>query len=239
MKKYIYCLFIISISFSVVAQKSVGLSIGAINSSYVFKGDFDENFDNEQDWSKIGYQGSLFYNQPLGQGNFSFVPNLSFSKRENKFSQENRDNAYAYWSETTYSIGLDVLFRYKFPSKFISPYLETGPSWGFNNSGVARRNIKANGQDKDERGSTKSNIQFGKSSNDTYKSTVFGWTFGAGLNAEFDFGTVGLGLRYFTSGSIVNRDLDQYGLVTIDDNNQIRLRNLTLNISYILPLGGY
>jgi hypothetical protein len=238
MKKYIYCLLIISISFSAFAQKSIGFSIGAIKSSYVFKADFDENFDNEQDWSKIGYQGNLFYNQPLGQSNFSFVPNLSFSKRENKFSQENKNNAYAYWSETTYSVGLDVLLRYKFPSKFISPYLETGPSWCFNNSGIATRNIKANDQDTGEEG-TKSNVQFGKSLNDTYKPSVFGWTFGAGLNAEFDFGTVGLGLRYFTSGNIVNGDLDQYGLVTVSDENKMKMKNLILSISYMLPLGGY
>ena len=234
MKKYIFILIQVIFLFHFgKAQNEIGISTGVVNSIYDFRAAFDENFDKE--WAGIGYQGNIFFKKPLWQSNFSMIPNISYTyQRQNMFIQENKKFGSAKWTEKINTMGLDVLFRYQFPAKFISPYFEFGSSWIFNLNGVASKSIP------DSSYQTPSvTIEFGKSTNDTYKSTVFGWTLGAGLNAEFDFGNLGLGIRYFGAPDIINHKLKRYGLVTINDDNKIKLRNLMLSLSYSLPLGGY
>jgi hypothetical protein len=246
-------IFIVVFSLCIVqfaeAQKAIGLRVGGVGSNYKFTEKLDNNFDSEMQYSVTG---GIFYNQPIGQGNFSISPELMYSyQRKNKINAEEqllitykdqKTGGAINYTERVSSIDFNILFRYKFPAKFISPYLETGPSWLFLSNGKGSID-SLGGKWKDY------TVEVGSSNNDKYKSYLFGWIVGGGLSAEFDFGTVSLGIRYLGTRNAINEDKKNFPLFIKDDNmkeaisigedDKMKLKNLILNISYTYPLGGY
>jgi hypothetical protein len=238
------------------AQKAIGLRVGGVGSNFKFTGSLDEDFDSEMQYSLCG---GIFYNQPIGQGNFSVSPELMYGyQRKNRYNAEveliKRTNQPTVksiiYTEKVNTFDVNILFRYKFPAKFISPYIETGPSWVISSNANQGGTMDTKGADGKSLAPLKYNVEFGSSSNDTYRSTTFGWIVGAGLSSEFDFGTLGLGIRYFGAGNILNSEnpsfsnnlkdpLEKTLDTSISDEDKMGLRNVILNISYTYPLGGY
>lgn len=250
---FLVLIFGLSLSYIAQAQKGIGIRISGVGSKYVPTNKADEYFDSQMAYS-LAF--GISYIQPIGPGGFSISPEVGFNyQQENTIQAE---NSFIDFYKTSYllkGIGLqsikrtekvntfefNLLFKYKFPAKFISPYFISGPSWIFaSGNGQGQESfVYENSNPVNKSNVEPYTVQYGSSSADRYQSTTFGWILEAGLNAEFEFGNLGIGLRYFSGVNILNSKSDYYKSIGFTSEDKMKLKNLMLNVSYTYPLGGY
>ncbi len=248
------------------AQKALGIRLGATYSSYKMTGDLDESFDGG---GGLGYYGEIDFNLPFGTSGFSIMPLLGFNYQQTaQFSTEATvDNSnfplalgiIESGRDEMSSIVVAALFRYRFQGKSITPFFEFGPYAKFNIGG----NYFIEGHALSELSATQvgyveieeeMGIEFGKSSSDHYKPSNFTMAIGTGLQAEFEFGTLSIGLRYIGIGNTrspeseggpagrIQGEFFQDSSLAVDsysDKDKLKLRTVEFTVGYSFPLGGY
>jgi len=251
-----------------VAQKSAGFKAGISLNSYKPTGNINEDYDGG---STIGYSGELFFNVPLGSSGLSVVPGAGFTYGHGgKFTSEaTATNQTSFpiarvvvenGTDEFNSIQLSSLLRYTFQGKSISPYFETGPLVNFNLSGenvqegriLSVESSSGNFIYAPVRPETKE-LEFGNSTSDFYKPSTFVWAFGAGLTADFEFGTLSFGVRY-NAANIRGKESTRgpaglnmtylladgsVGQLEYASDDKLKLRTLAVQIGYSISIGGY
>ena len=253
-------------SITAFAQKSAGIRAGISLNSFNPKGVINDDFDGG---STVGYTAELMFNLPLGTSGISVAPGIGFTydqggnySTELQASQQLPAPFFGIEKGTDAwnSIHLSSLLKYTFQGKTISPYFETGPLITFNLSGDHQLEGLALVQDLNTGElsyaalpSGPTEIEFGSSQSDVYKSATFAWAVGTGLSAEFEFGTLSFGIRYsgvnirskesesgpagLIQGGVLSDGTIASSVYGSDD--KLKLRTLAVQLGYSISIGGY